>query len=325
MNHHPNRRATLRALAALLTLPAWRAHAQADGRPVRLILPVSAGSGVDAIARAASQALGKALGAPVVIENLPGAGGVVGSQAIVRAAPDGHTLGFVSNNHVIYPGVVKNLSFDPINDITPIVHVATSPMVIVASPKLPVNNLKEFVALLKASPGKYNMASSGNGTILHLAGELFKEQAGVFSTHVPYRGFGPMVQDIVGGQVDWGVGALPALVGQMRSGSLKALAIATAERNSAAPNLPTAVEQGYKDYLIGGWSAIVGPKGMAPETVKRVHAAVTAAFETPEVKDAMAKQGNTIVLMSPEATKAHFVSESKRYLTLLKRAGVTAQ
>ena len=301
--------------------PLW---AQTGGA-VRFILPVSAGSGVDAIARAASNALGKALGQNVVIENQPGAGGVVGTAAMIKSAPDGSTLSFVSNNHVIYPSVLKSVPFDPLGDITAISLVAISPMVLVINPKLPATNLKEFIALLKASPGKYNFASSGNGTILHLAAELFKDSAGVFSTHIPYRGFGPMITDIMGGQVDWGVGALPAVVGQVKAGTVRALCIASTTRNAAIADVPTSAQAGLPAFEIGGWSAVVGPKGMNAEVVKRVNAAVRTAFESPEVKDAMLKQGNTITLSTPEVAQAYFKTEMQRYALLVKKAGVELQ
>lgn len=301
--------------------PLW---AQTGGA-VRLILPVSAGSGVDAIARAASNALGKALGQNVVIENQPGAGGVVGTAAMIKSAPDGSTLSFVSNNHVIYPSVLKSVPFDPLGDITAISLIAISPMVLVINPKLPATNLKEFIALLKASPGKYNFASSGNGTILHLAAELFKDSAGVFSTHIPYRGFGPMITDIMGGQVDWGVGALPAVVGQVKAGTVRALCIASTTRNAAIADVPTSAQAGLPAFEIGGWSAVIGPKGMNAEVVKRVNAAVRTAFESPEVKDAMLKQGNTITLSTPEVAQAYFKTEMQRYALLVKKAGVELQ
>lgn len=322
--HHHARRQTLGWLASLAY--GWPAAGHAQGeRPVKFILPVSAGSGVDAIARAGASQLGKALGQGVVIENLPGAGGVVGAQALIKAPADGQTLAMVSNNHVIYPSVIKNLPFDPVADITPIVTVATSPMVLIVSPRVPASNLKEFIALLKANPGQFNFASSGNGTILHLAAELFKDVTGTFSTHIPYRGFGQMMQDIMGGQIDWGVGALPAVVGQVKAGTVKALCVASPERIAALPQLPTSTEQGLPAFQIGGWSAVVGPKGMAADQVKRIHAAVVAAYSTAEVREAMARQGNTLLLNTPEVTQALFRSELARYAALVKKAGVVAQ
>lgn len=324
--------ASLTRRQALLAITASGLATQALGqgtspsdRPVKFILPVSAGSGVDGILRAASTQLAKALGQSIVIDNQPGAGGVLGTAAMIKSAPDGQTLGMVSNNHVIYPSVLKSLPFDPLADITPIALIGSTPMILVVNPKLPARNLKEFADLLAANPGKYNYASSGNGTILHLAAEMFKDASGTFSTHIPYRGFGPMLQDIVGGQVDWGVGALPAVLGQLKAGNLRALCISSPERSSAAPDVPTSAEGGFPKYLVDGWFAIVGPKGMSADQVKRIHSAITTAFATPEVKDAMARQGNSINVSSSDAASGHFKSELVKYAALVKRAQVVPQ
>ena len=321
-----SRRRTVLAMVAagLASASLSRALAQ-SAQAVKFILPVSAGSGVDGIARASANALSKALGQNVVIENQPGAGGVVGTAAMIKSAPDGNTLSMVSNNHVIYPSVLTSVPFDPVNDITPITIIGATPLVLVVNPKVPANNLKEFVALLKASPGKYNYASSGNGTILHLAAEMFKEVSGTFSTHIPYRGFGPMLQDIVGGQVDWGVGALPALQGQIKAGNVRALCVSAPQRIAAAPEIPTSAEAGFPKYLVEGWIAAVGPKGLSADQVKRLHGAFATAFATPEVKEAMAKQGNSISITTPEVALAHFKSELVKYAALVKKAGVVPQ
>ena len=316
------RRQSLAALAALGLAPV--AFAQAD-KPVRFILPVSAGSGVDGIARAASSQLARALGQGVVIENQPGAGGVVGTAAMIKSAPDGNTLSMVSNNHVIYPSVLKSVPFDPVNDITPIAIIGATPLVLVVNPKVPAKTLQEFASLLKANPGKYNYASSGNGTILHLAAEMFKDVSGTFSTHIPYRGFGPMLQDIVAGQVDWGVGALPAVAGQIKAGNVRALCVSAPARIPAAPDIPTSAEGGFPKYLVEGWIAAVGPKGLGADQVKRIHGAFATAFATTEVKDAMAKQGNTIAISTPDAALAHFKTELVKYAALVKKAGVEPQ
>jgi tripartite-type tricarboxylate transporter receptor subunit TctC len=316
------RRQTLAALGAAGFSAG--ASGQSD-KPVKFILPVSAGSGVDGIMRAASSQLAIALGQAVVIDNQSGAGGVVGTAAMVKSAPDGQTLSMISNNHVIYPSVLKSVPFDPVADITPIAVIGATPMILVVNPKLPARNLKEFSALLAANPGKYNYASSGNGTILHLAAEMFKQVSNTFSTHIPYRGFGPMLQDIISGQVDWGVGALPAVLGQVKAGNLRALCVSSPERSSAAPDIPTSGAAGFPKYLVEGWFAIAGPKGMSAEQVKRIHSAVVTAFATPEVKDAMARQGNSINVSSPEAALLHFKSELVKYAALVKRAGVVAQ
>jgi tripartite-type tricarboxylate transporter receptor subunit TctC len=310
-----------RSTIALAMLGALPALAQ---QPLRTILPVGPGSGVDTITRSVAPALTKALnGQPVVIENLPGAGGITGTQAIVKAAPDGNTIGVVSNNHVINPSVYKKMPFDSINDITPIMVVGTTPLVLVVNPtKVPAKSAQEFIAMLKAKPNAYNYASSGNGTILHLAAEMFLDQTGTTSAHVPYKGVGPMVTDIMGGQVDWGVVALPSIQGHLKTGSLRAIGVGTAQRVAAAPDIPTMVEQGVPGYLVDGWFAVIGPAKLPPDQVKRLHAAWTAALATPEVQEAMAKQGNVIKPTTPEAALAFFKSEQDRYAKLVQKAGV---
>lgn len=311
--------------AALAVTALGTALAQAPGGIVKMILPVAAGSGVDIITRTAAPALSKALGETVVAENLPGAGGIIGTQALVKAPPDGRTLSVVSNNHVILPSVYKTLPFDPIKDITPIAVVGATPMVLVVNPKLPAHNLKELIALLKTHPGQYNYGSSGNGTILQLATELFKQQAGVDIKHVPYKGVGPMLSDLMGGQVQLATSALPTVQQQIRAGTLRAIGVASPQRVAAAPDIPTMAEQGLPGYVVEGWFAVVGPKGLPPAEVKRVHDAVVQAFNAPEVREAMAKQGNTIAVTTPQAAADYFRSEMVKYAQLVKQAGVQVQ
>ena len=309
------------ALIACVSLAGTPAFAQSD-KITRFILPVAAGSGVDAIMRASSKALSGALGAAVVIDNQPGAGGIVGTAAMVKSAPDGATLSVVSNNHVIYPSVYKSLPFDPINDITPIAIIGNTPMILVVNPKVAANNSKELIALLKANPESLNYASSGNGTILHLAAEMFLDEAGVKAKHIPYKGAGPMITDLLGGQVDFGVLALPAVQAHLKSGALRAIGTSSTARVAAAPTIPTFAEQGLPNYIVDGWFAVIGPKQLPASEVKRIHAAFSAAFATSEVKETMSKQGNTIAISSPEAATAFFRSELDKYARLVKKAGV---
>ena len=301
------------------------AHAQMGERPVKLILPVATASGVDTITRAAQPALSKALAAPVVVENQPGAGGIVGTSALVKSAPDGYTLSIVSNNHVIYPSVYKSVPFDPIADITPIAVIGSTPIVIVVNSKVPAKNAQELIALLKANPGKYNYGSSGNGTILHLAAAMFLDEAGVTATHVPYKGVGPMLTDLIGGQVEIGALSLPSVQQHLKSGSLRAIGVGTAQRLPAAPDIPTMVEQGLPNYLVEGWFAVIGPAKMAPADVKRVHDAFASAFATPEVREAMDKQGNTINVSTPEYASRFFATELAKYAKLVKKTGIELQ
>lgn len=321
------RRPLLRALAAaIVALAPIAAFAQAPvpDKPLKAILPVGAGSGVDTIVRSIAPSLSKSLGGqPVVIENLPGAGGITGTQAIVKAPADGLTIGVVSNNHVINPSVYRKMPFDSLNDITPIMVVGSTPMVLVVNPnKLPVKDAKELAAALKAKPGVYNYASSGNGTILHLAAEMFLEQAGATSNHIPYKGVGPMITDLLGGQVDWGVLALPSVQQHLKTGGLRPIGVGNAARVAAAPEIPTMVEQGMPDYLVEGWFAVVAPAKLPAAEVKRIHAGFAAAMAAPEVQEAMAKQGNVIRPTSPEAAVAFFRTEQDKYAKLVQKAGV---
>ena len=308
---------------ALAMLPP--AHAQMGERPVKFILPVATASGVDTITRAAQPALSKALAAPVVIENQPGAGGIVGTSALVKSAPDGYTLSIVSNNHVIYPSVYKSVPFDPIADITPIAVIGSTPIVIVVNAKVPAKNAQELIALLKANPGKYNYGSSGNGTILHLAAAMFFEEAGVTATHVPYKGVGPMLTDLLGGQVEIGALSLPSVQQHLKSGALRAMGVGTAQRLPAAPEIPTMVEQGLPNYLVEGWFAVIGPAKLPPADVKRVHDAFATAFATPDVREAMTKQGNTINISTTEYANQFFRSELAKYAKLVKKTGIELQ
>lgn len=299
----------------------------AQTTPLRVILPVSAGSGVDTIVRAAQTALSKALGdQPVVLENLPGAGGVTGTQALVKAAPDGQTIAVVSNNHSVNPSVFKKLPYDSLADITPITVVGATPFVLVVNAaKVPAKNAKELQAFLKAKPGIYNYASAGNGTIIHLAGEMFVDAVGAEVRHIPYKGTGPMVIDLMSGQVELGVVALPAIQGQLKAGTLRAIGIMGKSRVPSMPDLPTIAEQGFPDVDVAGWFAVVGPAKMPAAQVKRIHEAFVTAYNDPEVKTAMAKQENVINPMSPDATSQFLKSEQARYAKLVAKANVTLE
>lgn len=325
MTRFSTRRIALAALAAGLLGTAAPAFAQ--GTPLRVILPLGPGSGVDVIVRSAQTALSKALGGqPVVIENLPGAGGITGTQAVVRAAPDGNTIGIVSNNHSVNPSVFKKLPYDSLADITPISVIGGSPFVLVVNPaKVPARNAKELQAFLKAKPDTYNYGSSGNGTIIHLAGEMFVDAAGVEIRHIPYKGMGPMITDIMAGQVELGVGAVAAVQGQLKGGTLRAIGIMGKQRVSSLPELPTIAEQGFPEVDVAGWFAAIGPKGLPPAQVKRLNEALATAFNDPEVKAGFAKRDDFLILGTPEAATQFFRSEQARYARLVQKAGLSPE
>jgi tripartite-type tricarboxylate transporter receptor subunit TctC len=326
MASQPLRR-TLLASAAAFSIgclaPGWTSAQGAA--PLRVILPVGAGSGVDVIVRSAQNALSKALGGQaVVIENLPGAGGITGTQALIKSAPDGNTIAFVSNNHAVNPSVFKKMPYDSLGDITPITVVGGSPFVLVVNPsKVPAKNAKELQAFLKDKPDHYNYGSSGNGTIIHLAGAMYNDAAGVSVRHIPYKGMGPLLSDVIGGQIEMGVAAVPAVQGHLKSGALRAIGVMGQQRVASLPDLPTIAEQGFPDVDVAGWFAVIAPKGLPTAQVKRLNEAVTAAFNDLDVKAAMAKQDNFIKPTSPEAAATFFKVEQDRYARLVKKAGIS--
>lgn len=319
------RRRALQSLGALaLTGVPMAARAQGD-RPVRFVLPNATGSGVDAITRAMQPAFAKLIGNSVIVENQPGAGGIVGLQTLARAAPDGHTLSVVSNNVVIFPSIQKSLPFDVQADFTPIAVCGYTPVVLVVNPKVPAKDAKELVALLKAKPDGLTYASSGSGTILHLATAMFLDETDTKARHVPYKGVGPMVTDLLGGHVDFATAALPSVQGHLKSGALRAIGVTTDKRVAAAPEIPTFVEQGVPKYVVEAWFAVLGPKGMAPADVQRIRDAVAAALAAPEVKEVMDKQGNVINVTTPDVAQRFMRSEMAKYAALSKKIGLEAQ
>lgn len=318
-----NRRQTLAALGLAVTGQAF-GQALSD-KTVKFVLPNAVSSGVDTITRSAQAALARALGQSVVVENQPGAGGVVGMQTLTRAAPDGLTLSVVSNNVVIFPAVIKNLPFDLRSDVTPIAICGYTPIVLVVNPKVPAQNSREFIAYLKSRNGEANYASGGAGTILHLASEMFAEEAGVKARHIPYKGVGPMLTDLIGGQVEFATAALPSVQQHLKSGALRAIGVGTAQRVPAAPEIPTFVEQGLPGYVVEAWFAVLGPKGMAAADVRRINAAFVTAFADPALKDAMVKQGNVMNISTVEFARKFFQDEMVKYASLVKKAGLEPQ
>jgi tripartite-type tricarboxylate transporter receptor subunit TctC len=321
-SHSISRRSFAALLCVALALPC--AVGAQSSSPMRIILPVGAGSGVDGNVRVMSNALSRELGQPVVVENQPGAGGVVGTQAIVRAAPDGRTIGVVSNNHVVFPSVYKSLPFDPIEDITPIMVIGEGHFVLAAPSSFAPSNVRETIAALKAKPGAYNYASSGSGTILHLALAMFLVEGGADANHIPYKGVGPMVTDLIAGRVELAVIPVQVLAPHLRAGTLKAIGTTNQSRARAMPELPTVAEQGLPGFAVGGWFAAVGPAKLPTAEVQRIHGALTRALAAPEVNDALLKQGNVISGSTPEATAQFFRSELAKYATLAKKIGLTA-
>lgn len=310
------------AVFAFLMLAAPLALSQ-SAAPLRVIVANSAGSGIDIAVRAVAPTLTKTLGRPVVIENLPGAGGITATSALVKAAPDGNTIALVSNNHSVNPSVYKKIPYDSLADITPITVVGDTPFVLAVNPtRIAAKNAKELQSLLKAKPGAYNYGSSGNGTIIHLAAAMFAEAADVDIKHIPYKGMNAMVADLVGGQTDLAAVAVPVAAPFLRAGTLRAIGVMGKQRVASLPDVPTFAEQGFPEVDIAGWFAFIGPAKLPVAEVKRLHDGIVAAFTTTESREAMSKQENVIHPLSPEASAKFFRTEQERYAKLVKKADV---
>ncbi|MET1115518.1 MAG: tripartite tricarboxylate transporter substrate binding protein [Comamonas sp.] len=323
MNISPTRRLALQALlVSMAPLAAFAQPAPSD-KPVRIVVPLAAGSTVDAVARSLAPGLGRATGHPIVVENVVGAGGIPGTAQVVKAARDGMTLGMISSNHVINPGIYKSIPYDTLKDITPIAVLATVPLVLVVNPKLPVKNLQELLAYAKAHPGTLNYGSAGNGSTLHLAGELMIGETGIDMKHVPYRGTGPLITDLMGGQVQLGFVSISQVAPQIKAGGLRALALSTSTRSPALPDVPTMAQAGAPRYSFDAWIALVGPAGLPKATVEGYAAAVRAAMESPEAKAAITGQGLMVLDKGPDTAPAFFQSELAKHQALVKQSGAT--
>jgi tripartite-type tricarboxylate transporter receptor subunit TctC len=312
------------ALACLgLALPASRVQAQSD-KPVRVVVPLSAGSTVDAVARAMSHQMGKVMGHPIVIDNLAGAGGMTGTVQVVNAPKDGSTVGMISSNHVINPSIYKKVPFDSLKDITPITVIGTVPLVLVVHPSVKANNTKQLVALMKAKPGTLNLGSAGNGSTLHLAGVMFGNEAGVEIRHIPYKGTGPLTSDLVGGQVEMGFISVTAAAPHIKSGKLRAIGVSTKARAPVLPDVPTLAESGLPNYSFDAWIALVGPAGLPAPIVQKYYTDIKTVLAQKEVQDALAQQGITIINSTPEQAVPFFKSELEKHAMLVKQSGATA-
>ena len=319
----PRRRKLLAVLAGSAAGAAFAQVAPPDfpSRPIRVLIPASAGTTGDILARILSVPMAKSLGQPVIVEAMPGAGGITATDRLVRSAKDGYTLAMASNNHVINPSIYKSIPFDSLRDIQPIGVIGSTPVVIVAHPSLPATNTQELIALAKAKPGQLNYGSGGNGSVLHLAGVLFTSEAGVDIQHVPYKGFALMLADVLGGHIQLGVGGVGPLAEHVRAGRLRAIGVTTRTRSSILPDVPTFAESGLPNYSFEGWLALIAPAGLPKSIVDRLHAAVMEALAQKEVQEAFAMQGVAIVGSTPDAAARFFRTELDKHAALVKRAG----
>lgn len=311
-------------LLALASLPAGPAIAQAwPNKPVRLIVPYPPGGGNDNLARIFAQKLGERLNQPFVVENRPGAGTLIGSEIAAKAPGDGYTLLLSSIvTHALAPALYPKVPYDPIRDFVPITTLAIAPTVLVVNQAFPATSVAEVITLAKASPGKYTFPSGGNGTTPHISGEIFKSMTGVDLLHVPYKGGGPAIADLMGGQVNMMFDTAASAMPHVRSGKLRALAIATPKRHPDFPELPTFAEQGLPDYAINSWYSLHAPAGTPREIVQRLHAEVVSALRSPDVVEKLRALNADPGGMPPDEFGAFVRAELERYGQVIRKAGI---
>jgi tripartite-type tricarboxylate transporter receptor subunit TctC len=313
----------LRTLAALLLFAAGTTFAAWPERPIKVYIGYAAGGSTDVVARLLAPRLGEKLGQPVVIENKPGAAGDFAAELMLQAPADGYTLMMSTVAlHAINPGLFRQ-KFDPIQDFSMIAMVCSYPMIMIGSPQTSFKTVAELKALAEKTPTFYS--SSGVGSPGHLAGELLVKATGAKLTHVPYKGGSPSVLAIMSGEAQVNFATLPAVVPQIRGGKVRAIGLASAERNAAVPDVPTMAELGLADFDVVTWSALIGPKGMPADIVRRINAAVTETLDDPQVKQILLDQGAEIRKMTPAQTAAFVRAENARWVKVVKDAGIKPQ
>jgi tripartite-type tricarboxylate transporter receptor subunit TctC len=301
------------------------AAAQPQGypsKPIRFVVPYPAGGPLDTVARLLGQKVSESTKQPVIVDNKPGAGGNIGADAVAKSAPDGYTIlmGAVAT-HAINPTLYASMPYDAAKDFVAVTQVASTPNVLVVNPSVPANNVREFIAYAKANPGKLNFGSGSTGSAGHLAGELFNTMAGVQLVHVPYKGAGPAMQDLIGGQIQLMFDNLASSLGQIKAGRVKALAVTTAKRTALAPDLPTIAESGLPGFDVSTWFGVFVPAHTPQAMVDKLHAELTRALAAPDVRDAMLKLGAEPVGSTPQEFAAYIKAEADKYAKLVKASG----
>jgi tripartite-type tricarboxylate transporter receptor subunit TctC len=323
--YRPSRRLLLAAgLAAASLLLSAAAQAQGyPAKPVRLLVPFAPGGTTDVLARLVAQKLGDALGQQFLVENRPGAGGNIGTEMAVKAAPDGYTLVMsFDGTMAINPSTYRALPYDPQRDLAPVASVAQVPLLLVVHPAVAAKTVAEFVALAKASPGRINYSSAGNGSTGHLTGELFKGRAGIDMVHVSYKGGGQAVQDLLGGQIQMVVTALPTVEGHLKGGKLRALAFTSAKRVPGAPEVPTLVESGFPGFEVLSWYGILAPAGTPPDIVRKLNAEINRLLDMPDVRERLTTLGAEPTGGTPEQFAATIRTDTARWAKVVKEAAI---
>jgi tripartite-type tricarboxylate transporter receptor subunit TctC len=307
-------------------LIAWPVIAPAQSfpsKPMRVIVPYSPGGTTDLLARVVGQKLNERSGQPVVVENKPGANGMIGIDMVAKSAPDGHTLGIASaGTHAANASLYKNMPHDPIKDFTPVTLAVSAPMLLIVHPSLKVDSVKDLIALAKSKPGQISYASGGSGSSQHLAMELFKMMAGIDMTHVPYKGSAASYTDLLAGAVSAEIDVLPTALPPVKSGKLKAIGTGSAQRLVSVPDVPTIAEAGVPGYEASAWYGFVGPAGIPKDLLAKLNAEIARALKLPDVAERLGAAGLIVVASTPEEFASHIRSETDKATKIIKSANI---
>jgi len=311
----------------LLVAGGWAAPvagsaADYPSRAIRLVVPFPPGGGSDTVARLIAEKLSQRFGLPVVVDNKGGGGGVIGSRAVAHAEPDGYTLLLATTTtHAINASLIKDQGYDPVKDFAPVALVANLPLILVVNNSVPANSMQELVALARREPGKLNFASSGNGSSLHLAGEMLKRAANIDIVHVPYKGSAPAMSDLVGGQVDFIINVVPGTVAYVKTGKLKALAVASPHRTILMPGVPSMAEAGLPEVDASSWNGILAPAGTPRPIIDRLNGELAAIMKLPDVVAKLQALGVQATSSTPDAFGTFIRQETRRYAAILRDIG----
>jgi tripartite-type tricarboxylate transporter receptor subunit TctC len=321
-----NRKAAI-AIGRLLTalaLAICAAGANSQGypaRPIRLVVPLAASGAMDTVARSIAQKLTESLGQTVVVDNRGGGGGSIGAELVAHAAPDGYTVLMISASSVIHP-IMYKAQYDAVRDFAAVSQVTTQPYAIVVNPAVPAKSVIELVAYAKANPGKLNYASAGNGSLIHLSGELFKSAAGIDMVHIPYKGIGAAYPDIIGGQIQLTFGSIISALPQIRAQRLRVLAVTSAQRSQSLPDVPSVAEAGIRGFVVTQWYGVVAPADISPDIVERLNREILKALQVPEVITRLTNDGAEAAGSSPQQFAAHIKAERDKWTRVVKQTGI---